>query len=185
MNYRKIYEKHNNCSLLQGIEIHHIDGNHQNNDPSNLLAVTIQEHLDIHYKQKNWGAVQAILLRMDYNNKDISDAASKAQIDRLMKGTHNFQKMSKEKRTDISKKTLKERINEHGVAFLNINNTVENAKKAGKIAAEKKAGFLNTNSENHGSKHVKNTCWWTNIETGERVRAKNAPSEKWKRGMIK
>ena len=80
---------------------------------------------------------------------------------------------------------MQKRIKENGVAFLGIENTVENSRKAGKKAAENKAGFLNINSENHGSKHVKGTCWWTNIETGERVRSSAQPGETWKRGMIK
>ena len=80
---------------------------------------------------------------------------------------------------------MSKRLEKDGVAFLGIKDTELNAKNAGKAAAEKKAGFLNTQSKNHGSKHVKGTCWWTNIETGERMRAKVAPCEKWKRGMIK
>lgn len=93
--------------------------------------------------------------------------------------------MSTERRTEISKKTLSKRIEKNGVAFLGIRDTKMNAKKAGLIAAEKKAGFLNTSSDNHGSKHVKGTCWWTNVDTGERIRGKEAPSDKWKRGMLK
>lgn len=185
MNYRKIWENYNNQKIPENYDIHHIDGNHNNNDPQNLICVSLQEHLDIHYKQKDWGAVQAILLRMTYDKEAISESASKAQIDRFEKGKHNFQIMTAERRSEISKKTLQKRIKENGVAFLGIENTVENSRKAGKKAAENKAGFLNINSENHGSKHVKGTCWWTNIETGERVRSSAQPGETWKRGMIK
>ena len=46
----------------------------------------------------------------------------------------------------------------------------ENAKRAGLAAKEKKAGFLDPSKS--GSNFVRGTCWWTNIETGERVRAK-------------
>ena len=95
MNYRKIYENYHNCSLLSGTEIHHIDGNHENNDPENLLAVSIEEHLNIHYRQKDWGAVQAILMRME-NKEGIGEAASKFQLEKLENGEHNFQKMSKD-----------------------------------------------------------------------------------------
>ena len=53
--YRKIYESHNGPIPKEdngrSYEIHHIDGNHFNNDPSNLKAVSIQEHYDIHYSQ--------------------------------------------------------------------------------------------------------------------------------------
>lgn len=184
MHYRKIWEEYNQTSIPDGYEIHHIDGNRINNDPTNLLCVSIEEHLQIHKQQEDWGAVQAILARME-NREDIKDAARKAQIKRLKENRHNFQLMKPERRTEISKKTLSKRLEKDGVAFLGIKDTKLNATNAGKAAAEKKAGFLNTQSENHGSKHVKETCWWTNSETGERVRSKEAPSEIWKRGMIK
>lgn len=45
--YRKIYEK---CygKIPQGYHIHHIDFNPYNNDPTNLLAVSPEEHAKIH-----------------------------------------------------------------------------------------------------------------------------------------
>ena len=49
-DHRKIYERYNG-SIPDGYEIHHIDGNHKNNDPKNLKAVTMQEHYNIHYQQ--------------------------------------------------------------------------------------------------------------------------------------
>ena len=41
--YRKIYEEHYG-SIPKGYHIHHIDFNHNNNDPSNLEALTPEEH---------------------------------------------------------------------------------------------------------------------------------------------
>lgn len=184
MDYRKIWEEYNKKTIPEGYEIHHIDGNRTNNEPTNLLCVSIEEHLQIHKQQEDWGAVQAILARMS-NREGIREAARKAQIKRLEENRHNFQLMTPERRSEISRKTLSERLQKNGVAFLGIEDTKLNSKNAGKAAAEKKAGFLNTQSENHGSKHVKGTCWWTNIETGERIRAKEAPTQIWKRGMIK
>ena len=51
MNYRKVWEKHNKACLLPGIEIHHVDGNRDNNDINNLIPVTMQEHYEIHLRQ--------------------------------------------------------------------------------------------------------------------------------------
>lgn len=182
MNYRKIWEEYNNKKIPAGYEIHHIDGNRKNNDPSNLICVSIEEHLEIHTKEENWAAVQAILVRMK-DRDGINEAASKAQKKRLDNNQHNFQKMTAERRSEISRKTIEKRIQKFGVSFLGINNPIENSRNAGKIAAQKNAGFLNVNSDNHGSKHVKGTCWWTNIETGERMRCSLQPGDKWKRGM--
>jgi hypothetical protein len=54
-NHRKIYENHIGKIPIdetgRTYEIHHIDGNHSNNDPINLEAITIQEHYDIHFEQ--------------------------------------------------------------------------------------------------------------------------------------
>ena len=179
MHYRKIYEDYHKCSLLPEIEIHHIDGNRNNNDPSNLLAVTIEEHLDIHYKQKDWGAVQAIIMRME--NKDgIREAASKFQLKKLENGKHNFQKITKERRTEISKKTMEERLANGNGAFL-IADKIENSRNAGLISKQKKTGFHDPNKT--GGVFVRGTCWWTNKSTGKKVRQKECPGEGWNKGM--
>jgi hypothetical protein len=60
INYRKIYEKIKG-PIPKGYEIHHIDGNHNNNDIDNLKCVSIQEHYEIHKKQGDWGACRKIL----------------------------------------------------------------------------------------------------------------------------
>ena len=46
-------------------EIHHIDGDKNNNSIDNLKCVSIQEHYDIHYRQGDWGACLIMSSRMD------------------------------------------------------------------------------------------------------------------------
>ena len=46
-NYRKVYED-NYGPIPEGYQIHHIDGNHENDEPSNLMAVTPEEHARLH-----------------------------------------------------------------------------------------------------------------------------------------
>ena len=75
-NYRKIYENHIGVIPKEPngrtYEIHHLDGNHSNNDPLNLKAVTLQEHYDIHYAQGDWGACMLMKLqRMDHSPDEI------------------------------------------------------------------------------------------------------------------
>ena len=98
VNYRKIYEKFYGPIPYDNdgrrLEIHHIDSNHNNNDISNLTAITIQEHYDIHYAQEDWAACLLIAQRMDLSPKEISEVARKNTTRKnqreLAAGTHNF-----------------------------------------------------------------------------------------------
>ena len=92
--YRKIYEQHNGPIPKEengrAYEIHHIDGNHSNNDPVNLKCVTIQEHYDIHYSQGDYGACLLMGNRMKLLPKQISDISKLCQQKRVVDGTHNL-----------------------------------------------------------------------------------------------
>jgi HNH endonuclease len=62
-DHRKIYETYIGPIPKdedgRSYEIHHIDGNHNNNELSNLLCVSIKEHYEIH---KSQGDVKACLI---------------------------------------------------------------------------------------------------------------------------
>lgn len=94
INYRKIYEQYygpiSKDESGRTYEVHHIDGNHKNNDPTNLIAVTIQEHYNIHYDQGDWGACQAILIRMNQTPEEISEICRKLAKKQISNGTHHF-----------------------------------------------------------------------------------------------
>jgi hypothetical protein len=51
VNYRKLWEIANNTTIPKGYHIHHIDGNHNNNDINNLMCVSPEEHHNIHLSQ--------------------------------------------------------------------------------------------------------------------------------------
>ena len=80
-SYRKIYEELHGPIPVDAngrtYEIHHVDGNHSNDNISNLKLVSIQEHYDIHYQQEDWGACQAIQMRMDKSPQEISEECSR------------------------------------------------------------------------------------------------------------
>lgn len=183
-NYVKIWENHHGTKLAKDKEIHHIDGNRHNNDPSNLLDVTIEQHLHIHEKQKDYGAVQAILMRMnrtDQQNQLIKEIASKHQKQLLVKGQHNFQKISKQRKSEISKqvalKTVEMKI---GIHAINSDPILckENAKRARKNV--KRETELRMMEAWHDK--VRNSKWWVNPE-GKRRRSKDKPEGDWKEGM--
>lgn len=75
--YRKIYEQHfgpiPKDEHGRTYEIHHIDGNRNNNDVSNIVALPIKEHYDIHYSQGDYGACIMIAKRMNLPPDHISN----------------------------------------------------------------------------------------------------------------
>jgi len=91
-NYRKIWEEANNAKIPKGYHIHHIDGNHNNNNPDNLLCVSVQEHFNIHKSQGDWGACYLFLRNkcLILTPEERSDIARKTALERMKAGTHNF-----------------------------------------------------------------------------------------------
>jgi hypothetical protein len=89
---RNIYKKHHGSIPKDGegrsYDIHHIDGDHHNDAITNLIAVPIQEHYDIHHNQSDWGACYAIALRMNKSTTELSELASKINNKRVKDGTH-------------------------------------------------------------------------------------------------
>jgi len=87
--HRKIYTKIYG-PIPEGYDIHHIDGNHNNNDPSNLMAVSLQEHFNIHYSQGDYGAAHRIIQRMNVSKEEKSRLASLAAIKANAEGKCGF-----------------------------------------------------------------------------------------------
>jgi hypothetical protein len=114
--YRNIYEHHYGPIPKEesgrSYEIHHIDGNHSNNNPANLKCVSIQEHYNIHYSQGDWAACVKMSSRINLPPDELVALATKnanklvktgkhpwvgpnkhqAQLnrDRILNGTHNW-----------------------------------------------------------------------------------------------
>ena len=59
--HRRIWERHWGQKIPKGYDIHHIDGNHSNNDVDNLLCVTRLEHAYIHKLQGDNGAYNMLV----------------------------------------------------------------------------------------------------------------------------
>jgi hypothetical protein len=182
--YVRIWEEYHGKKLSKDMEIHHIDGNNKNNAPENLLAVTIEEHLQIHKQQNDYGAIQAILMRMnrtDEQKKLIKEAASKQQKKLLESGKHNFQKMTKEKKIQVSRnaglKTVEKKIGIHA-----INSNPELAKENGKKARQKLSREKELQMMKKWQETNKNSKWWVN-PSGKRKRSKEKPGIEWKEGM--
>ena len=111
VNYRKIYEAHYGPIPTQKdgktYEVHHLDGNHSNNTPTNLTAITIQEHFDIHFAQGDYDACTLIIKRLDWPPHTRLDLQRIIVIDRLVNdisiGYIKAEKLSYEKKSIIDK----------------------------------------------------------------------------------
>ena len=74
--YRKIYESvHGPVPREENgrrYEIHHIDGDDSNNDIGNLVAVTLQEHYDIHLSQGDFMACRIMAGKLNKSPEEMS-----------------------------------------------------------------------------------------------------------------
>lgn len=93
-NYRKIYEQYYGPIPKddngRSYEIHHIDGNHDNCDITNLKLVTIEEHYDIHYAQGDWNACLRMTERMQISPEEKSRLGTLQNKKRIAEGRHHF-----------------------------------------------------------------------------------------------
>jgi hypothetical protein len=93
-NHRNIYKQHFGAIPIasdgKSMDIHHIDGDHSNNDITNLKLVTIQEHYDIHYKQEDWGACNLLARRINLSKEELSNIAKKSAAERVKNKTHHL-----------------------------------------------------------------------------------------------
>ena len=93
--YRKIYEAHKGPipkdSEGRTYDVHHLDGNRKNNHPSNLVALSVQEHYNIHYAQGDYGACYKIAIHnMQLSPDELSMLSRNTQKKLVDAGTHHF-----------------------------------------------------------------------------------------------
>ncbi len=87
--YRRIYQRHFG-PIPEGYEIHHRDGDFSNNQPSNLQALSVEDHYKVHRNQGDWGACWAISRRMKMSREEIAEIASRRTQQQIENGTHPF-----------------------------------------------------------------------------------------------
>jgi len=92
--YRTIYKNHYGPIPKdqegRSYEIHHIDGNNKNNNPSNLIALSIQEHYNIHESQGDWYACLRIAEKMKLSPIELSEMAKRMNAERVASGKHHL-----------------------------------------------------------------------------------------------
>jgi hypothetical protein len=156
MSYRKIWE-----SVYGPIpkdkdgrsyEIHHIDGNHENDSLDNLKLVTIEEHYQIHFEQGDYGACWSIANRMsipvEVSKKLQSELSKKLAKQRIENGTHNFS-------SELSKQTQLARIKEGTHNFQGVRGSINAIKRNKKLVELGKHPWAGERGQEHNSKQTK------------------------------
>jgi len=190
-NYRKIYEDFHSVSLLAGIDIHHIDGNHHNNNPANLQAVTLQEHYDIHKLQCDYYACVMIAARMKIPPDDWIQMAKengrKSAINNINNGIgllnwiKNNPELAALHRSAAGKISGRNAVNtKSGIHGLSKEDKIKIASQGGKKTAERGAGFKSGNAALAGKIGGKKGGQWAKENksgifalTSEQINAKN------------
>jgi hypothetical protein len=105
-DYRKIWIDHYGPIPKdehgKSYDIHHIDGNIENNDISNLIALSIKEHYKIHYDQGDYNACSLLLYRMTVSKEELKllyeDIGKKLRgrknlkLSEYLRGPHHYMK---------------------------------------------------------------------------------------------
>ena len=91
-NYRTIYESYYGKipydDLGRPFDIHHKDGCHSNNKIENLQCVSMEEHFEIHCRQKDWQAAAACAIRLKKDKEIIKILQSLGYRERTAKNKH-------------------------------------------------------------------------------------------------
>jgi hypothetical protein len=118
-SYRKIYEEHHNIKIPKGMHIHHIDGNRNNNDISNLEMLTPDEHAQRHGYISNFIMAQDKAMKIAIEKLKTPEIREKMRKSMLTSESHKkgIQKRSENERwresvSEACRKTAKNRTNE-------------------------------------------------------------------------
>jgi hypothetical protein len=152
--YRRIYENHYGKIPKEpngrSYEIHHVDGNHNNNDPINLIAVTLQEHYDIHLFQKDYAACVLIGRKLGVDPETLAKLNRQQNKLRVLNGTHHLLG------GEIQKRSSQVRAQKGILGFQNQENLTKANKERDKIIQQKikEGSWILQNKEFH-KKHVR------------------------------
>jgi hypothetical protein len=93
-DYRKIYKKYHGSIPVDNFgrtyDIHHIDSDRTNNAIDNLVALSIDDHYNLHWMQQDYGACWLISRKMKLSPAELSTLSKLVQQTRINNGTHHF-----------------------------------------------------------------------------------------------
>lgn len=179
-HYRQLWEEANGPipkdKFNRTFEIHHINGDHNDNRLENLQCLSISDHFNVHYNQSDFLACTNIAYRMGLSGKHIKDLASLGGKEARDKGLgfHAISKEEKKKNSSKGGRAVK--------GYVWWTNGVENTKaidcpglgwQRGRTKTKKKLGF---------EKGKKLGVFWNNGK--ENKRAIDCPGSEWIRGKL-
>jgi hypothetical protein len=94
INYRRIWVSYHGKipkdSEGRSYDIHHLDGNSDNNSIDNLIALSAHDHYCLHRDQGEYGAAALIARRMKVKPEDLSNTVKLQMKELVALGKHNF-----------------------------------------------------------------------------------------------
>jgi hypothetical protein len=100
-NYRRIYENHHGPIPIgqdgKSFHIHHKDGNHSNNSPNNLEALSVYDHYTAHFRRGDFDACLLLSEDLNVTQEEKSIIARKSNLKRVAEGTHPFLSINSDK----------------------------------------------------------------------------------------
>lgn len=116
MNYRQIWQQVNGPIPVdeqgRSYEIHHVDGNRENNDVANLKCITVEEHYRIHLQQRDYYAAWIIGQRLNRSVEELDEI--KKQMSLAKKG--KLSSFAGKKHSDETKKKMSESAKRRGIS---------------------------------------------------------------------
>ena len=122
-NYRQIWADHYGPIPIDenGVtyDIHHIDGNRKNNHITNLVALSLKDHYQIHYDKKEYNAAHLISNRLNMTPEERADINKKLSESKTGKPLSEYHKsrMKKPKSEETKKRMKKPKSEEHKEAI--------------------------------------------------------------------
>jgi len=106
INYRKIWEHYYGPipkdDTGRSYQIHHIDGNKNNNNIENLMCLSIEDHYHLHLDQKDYAAARLLAIQLGRSPEEISELSrqtiTKTNQRRIEAGEHQWQGPENNKR---------------------------------------------------------------------------------------
>lgn len=181
-------------------EIHHINGDREDNRIENLSCISIEEHYNIHLKQKDYGAAFRIAQRMEVSPEIKAKLMSLSNKNRIANNNHPF--LIKEVQQKANK-SIQKRIINKTQGFQNkevVRKAIKRKKElytSEELSKQVKKGWEKWKENNGdpkkrtlngsiaGAKKTKGTKWYYK-DTGENLRTypddPRLLKEGWKKG---